>query len=532
MVDLSIRPQPLVIIILDGWGISFEQSGNAMFTAATPNMDEYAAYYPVASIDAAGAEVGLPWGEMGNSETGHRNIGAGQVQYQALPAIDAKIADGTFFQNPALLGAFEHAKKYDSQLHLMGLMSPGGVHGHMNHLFALLDMCAKQNFKERVYIHMFTDGRDTRPQAVLAYLQALEEMIGKYGVGQIASVTGRFYAMDRNKNWERTEAIYNLLTGGKRESGSPSARQAIDQAYAQGVFDEHIPPTAITRGGGPIAEIRDNDAAIFFNFRPDRARQLTQAFVQPDQVGFTVKPIDNLYFATMTQYDSTVPAIAAFIDEPLEYPLARVLSEANKRQLHIAETEKYAHITYYLNVGHEETFPGEDHVLIPSSDVRSFADEPHMQAEGIANEVVKDIGEGKHDVYFVNFANADMVGHTGNFTAAVEACGFVDQQIGRIAEAALTKGGALLITADHGNAEEMTNPATGTQEKDHTSNPVPFYYVAGTLKRTTAKSQQEILSILSSPIGVLADVAPTILDILGLEKPAEMTGVSLLSSLR
>lgn len=525
-------PRPLIVVILDGWGISFIREGNAIMAADTPHMDSYAYYYPSAAVHAGGIEVGLPWGEVGNSETGHRNIGAGQVQYQSLSLIDQMITTKEFFRSPVLLKAIAHARENNSKLHLMGLLSPGGVHSHMNHLFALLELCAKENFKDNVYIHIFTDGRDTPPQSSLAYINTLEEAIGKHGVGKIASVIGRFYAMDRNRNWDRTQAAYDLLTGGPRPAGAASARSALEQAYTQGVFDEMIAPTAITRGGAPIASVNDNDAAIFFNFRPDRARQITQAFVAPQTVDFPTKPLSNVYFATLSQYGIDIPAPAAFIEEPSAAPLAKVISQAGLSQLHIAETEKYAHVTYYLNVGNEEPFPGEDHVMIPSSDAQSFADDPLMQAAGITNYTVEEVRKGSYDVYFVNFANADMVGHTGNFDAAVAACGFVDTCIGRLEEAALAMGGALLITGDHGNAEELRNPQTGRQEKDHTSNPVPLYFVAPHLKRTTPKSDQEVVNILSSPIGVLADIAPTVLDILQLEKPATMTGVSLVASLR
>ena len=526
------RPRPLVVIIIDGWGISFVQEGNAIAAAPTPRMDSYAKYFPAAAVQASGIEVGLPWGEVGNSETGHRNIGAGQIQYQALPQIDAEISKGAFFQNEVLLQAIQHAKKNNSKLHLMGLVSPGGVHAHMNHLFALLNMCAKEGLRDHVYVHMFTDGRDTLPQSSLPYLKQLEDAIGKYGVGRVASVTGRFYAMDRNKNWERTEACYSMLTGGVRMAGAPSARQAIEQSYAQGAFDEMIPPTAITRGGGPLAPVSDNDAVIFFNYRPDRARQLTQAFVDPTNVGFKAKPLTNLFFATMYQYDPTIPAPAAYIEGKPEAPMAKVISDAGLTQLHIAETEKYAHVTYYLNVGYEEPFPREKHVMIPSSSVTTFAEEPAMQAEAIASRVVTEIQQGSFDVYFVNFANPDMVGHTGNFEAAIEACAVVDQAIGLIEDAALAAGGALLVTADHGNVEEILNPETKEVETDHTSNHVPLFYVAEYVRRTTPKSDQEVATILSTPIGVLTDVAPTVLDVLGLEKPISMTGVSLLGSLR
>ncbi len=526
------RPKPLVVIILDGWGISLMRKGNAIFAANTPTMDTYARTYPTAAISASGIEVGLPWGEVGNSETGHRNIGAGQVQYQVLPKIDKAIADRSFFTNPAFLNAVAHVTEYNSNLHLLGLASPGGVHAHINHLIALLEFAASQNMHERVYIHLITDGRDTPPQGAAGYLKAIEDAIGKYGVGKIASVTGRFYAMDRNKNWDRTQAAYEMLTGGPRKSGAPSATSAVAQSYQKQVFDERVVPTVITRGGEPTAVIKDNDAVIFFNYRPDRARQLTEALVQPETVGFPAKKINNLYFASMTQYDPAIPTPFAFLEDVAEFPLARVLSDAGLKQLHIAETEKYAHVTYYLNVGNETPYPGQENVLIPSSNVSSFADEPHMQAGLIADRVVEEIAKGAHDVYFINFANADMVGHTGDFDATIEACSFVDTCITKIHNAVFAAGGTLMVTADHGNAEEKISPSTGQVETDHTTNPVPLHIVSARLQRSTPKSDQEMVSILTTPIGVLADIAPTILDVLKIEKPPSMTGVSLIASLR
>lgn len=503
----------LTLVILDGWGISFIPEGNAILAAKTPTMNTFAAYYPTAALAAAGEEVGLPWGEVGDSETGHKNIGAGSVQYQILEEINHAITGGSFFKNQALLSVLKQVKQNKSQLHMIGLVSPGGVHAQMNHLFALLEFCKRNNLRENVVIHMFTDGRDSPPKSALAYLAQLEEKIGKYGVGEIASVTGRFYAMDRNKNWERTQATCDMLTGGPRGSGAPSARQAIENAYAQNILDEMIPPTAITRGGAPITEIKDGDAVIFFNFRPDRARQLTHLFRQRQKILFIT-------------FFELFEGIAA------EMPLARVISTAGLRQLHIAETEKYAHITYYLNVGHEALFPGEEHVLIESGSTKNFADTPGMAAGEITDRAMEAIQSQKYDVGFINYANADMVGHTGNFKAAVKACEFVDVCLRKLHGAIKNAGGSLMITADHGNAEEMLNVQTGEVSTDHTANPVPFYYVNETLRRTTPKSEVEIHEILSSPIGVLADVAPTILEILQLQKPPQMTGVSLLNSLR
>lgn len=526
------RPRPLVVVILDGWGISPVVEGNAILAAKTPTMDTFLQHYPAATLTASGEEVGLPWGEIGDSETGHKNIGAGSVQYQILESINHAIADRSFFKNPVLQHVFTHVKERKSQLHLMGLVSPGGVHAHMSHLFALLELAVRQRVRGEVFIHMFTDGRDSPPKSALTFLAHLEDKIQELKIGTLASATGRFYAMDRNNNWDRTQATYDMLTGGPRGSGAPTARAAIENAYAENVLDEQIPPTAITRGGTPIAEIRDGDAVIFFNFRPDRARQLTAAFVEPEKMPFAAKPLRDLLFVTLTQYDVSSPAQAVFIEQPAEQPLARVLSENGLTQMHIAETEKYAHITYYLNVGHEQPFPGEEHVLIPSSSVKNFADQPEMAAETITTRTLEALERKAFDVIFMNYANADMVGHTGDFAATVVACSFVDRCLSRLQAAVHAAGGALLVTADHGNAEEKINMHTRERSTDHTANPVPLFYVNEQLRRTTPKSDSEKRDILTSPIGVLGDIAPTILDILELQKPPQMTGVSLLNSLR
>jgi 2,3-bisphosphoglycerate-independent phosphoglycerate mutase len=526
------RPKPLVVVILDGWGISLEKEGNAIAQAHTPTMDEYAQYYPTAAISASGIEVGLPWGEVGNSETGHRNIGAGQVMYQVLPKIDKAIENGSFYTNKVFLDAIEHTQKFHSNLHLMGMLSDGGVHSHIRHLIALLDMCARQGMHDRVYIHLFTDGRDTPRQRAPIFINQLEDAIGKYAVGKIATITGRFYAMDRNNNWDRTGLTYNVLTGKNRVDGAASASSAIARSYQHGILDEKIEPTIITRGGEPVATIKDNDSVIFFNFRPDRARQLTIAFTNPEQAGVPLEQLTNVYFATMAKYDDELVVPHAFEEDVSPLPLAKVVSDAGLAQLHIAETEKYAHVTYYLNVGNEKPYLNEERVLITSSSVVDFAEEPNMQAEKISAKLIEEVKKNIYDVYFINFANADMVGHTGNFDAAVAACSFVDTCIANIQEAVFAQHGALLVTADHGNAEEMINPNTKAIETDHTTNPVVVHVVASQFKRSTPKSEQEIATILTTPIGVLSDITPTILDILSIEKPPSMTGVSLLPSLR
>lgn len=512
-----------MVAILDGWGVSTQKEGNAILAATTPTLDMLAQYYPLATITAAGVEVGLPWGEVGNSETGHRNIGAGRVAYQIRQAIDREIASGSFFKNEVLLSALRYVEQNKSRLHLMGLIGPGGVHAHSSHLFALLQLLQQQHFSQPVFLHLFTDGRDTDPKMALGHVEEIEEKLREIGFGHVASVTGRLYAMDRNENWERTKATYALLRGTYAMTTAPSAWEAVRQAYVQEVLDEKIAPTAITRGGAPLGPMQDGDAVIFFNFRPDRARQLTKMF--KEQAGEKIKLV------TFVEYEQTLRVPAAFHEEMVEQPLAKVLADASLTQLHISETEKYAHVTYYLNVGREQPFPGEEHVLIKSSNTQDFSSIPHMEAGAITSRMVQELQAGKFDVYFINYANADMVGHTGNFAAAVEACSFLDVCLGQLWTAVEAARGALLITADHGNAEDMIDPASKTVTTDHSSNPVPFYYAHPKLKRTVAKSAAELHQIFTTPIGVLADVAPTILEILSLPKPAEMTGVSLLNSL-
>jgi 2,3-bisphosphoglycerate-independent phosphoglycerate mutase len=517
------RPKPLVVVILDGWGVSAHKTGNAILAAETPTMEMFAQHFPTAIVAASGMEVGLPWGEVGNSETGHRNIGAGAVQYQVLPLIDKAIEKGTFFSNPALVEVIKKTQKNNTALHLMGLISTGGVHAHLKHLGALLKLVAQLAPKLKTYIHAFTDGRDTPPQSAEKFLDEIEKLRQEYGVGVVASVTGRLYAMDRNENWERTEATFKMLTGGERAAGAPSAKAAVRRAYRQNLYDEKIPPTAITQGGEPMATMKPGDGAIFFNFRPDRARQLTKLMAQ----------VEGLNLVTMAQYDANLPIPSAFVEEKAEYPLARLISEAGLKQLHIAETEKYAHITYYLNVGHEQPFPQEEHLLIKSSATQDFALEPKMAAETITERLLAEVNQKKFDVYFVNYANPDMLGHTGNFEAAKIGCAWVDKMLGLVYEEVVRAvGGTLLVTADHGNAEEMINPQSGEIVTDHSTNPVPLHLVHPQLARRSRRSAQELATIMEAPIGVLADVAPTILEILQIEAPRAMTGVSLLSSLR
>lgn len=526
-------PRPLVVVIIDGWGWRTDEVGNAVAAARTPTMDRLLRHFPSAAITASGLEVGLPPGVAGNSEVGHRNIGAGRVEYQLMTSIDRAIESGAFFNNHVLTSAITHVQARRSALHLMGLLSRGNVHASLNHLLALLNFISRYGgVRERVFVHVFTDGRDSPPRSARRYLQELEDAIGKYGVGRIASVTGRFYAMDRNANWERTTAAYRMLTGGKRGPGAPTPERALTQAYAHNLHDELVPPTALTRGGAPIATIRAGDAVVFFNFRSDRARQLTAAFTNPEAVPFATRELADLYFVTFADYDPRLAARAAFAGETASHPLARAIADAQLRQLHIAETEKYAHITYFLNVGHEEPFAGEKHVLIRSASAMTFTQQPAMASHEITREVLTALTQDQYEVYFINYANPDMVGHTGNFAATVEACEVVDNCVGQLLTAVLAKDGALVVTSDHGKAEQVSATSRAEEQPAHTTNPVPFHLARRQLEATTPKSATTTTALLTAPVGVLADVAPTILDILHVPKPEQMTGVSLLGSLR
>lgn len=525
------RPRPLIVVILDGWGISGTRAGNAIAAAATPTMDTFIRYYPSTTLAASGLEVGLPPGVGGNSETGHRNIGAGRVEYQLLSKIDRAIADGSFYANPVLVGAFEHAQAHASRLHIIGLISAGGVHGHINHLLALLEMASLRRFTQPLYLHLITDGRDAPPRSARGFLQQLTERVLALEVGTIASVMGRFWAMDRNENWDRTRAAFELLVGGERLSGAASAYHAIDRAYQAGLADEMILPSAITRGGLPVGVLADNDAVIFTNFRPDRARQLTAVFVAPERVPWRPSPPRNLYFATLGWFGEHLPSRAAWREDVAEWPLARVIAEAGLKQLHIAETEKYAHITYYLNVGHEAPFAGEQREVVRSAGVRSFIQKPAMEAPAITRAVLTALQRGVYEVYFVNYANPDMVGHTGDFAATVAACNATDSCLAQLHEAVAAAHGAMIITADHGKAEAVISQDSEQTHTEHTTHPVPFHYVREELKRRLPRSEHELAALQRAPVGVLADVAPTILEILHLPKPRTMTGVSLLNSL-
>ncbi|MDI6812780.1 MAG: 2,3-bisphosphoglycerate-independent phosphoglycerate mutase [Desulfitobacteriaceae bacterium] len=511
-----IPPKPLLLMILDGWGYSQETRGNAIAQAHLPNFHRLEATYPHTLLQASGEAVGLPLGQMGNSEVGHLNIGAGRVVYQELTRIFKAIADGELARNPVLLAAMRQAQTKHSALHIMGLVSDGGVHSHLQHLYALLEMAKAEGLQE-VYIHAFLDGRDVLPQSAKDYLIQLEEEILKVGVGKIASVSGRYYTMDRDNRWERVEKGYRALARGEGEKAA-GALAAVEQAYDRRVTDEFILPTVVMDAEGkPVGPIRDGDSVIFFNFRADRAREITRAFVDEDFQGFEREKKLKVHFVCMTEYDVTIPAPVAFLPQNLEETLGEVLARRNLKQLRIAETEKYAHVTFFFNGGIEEALPGEERSLIPSPKVPTYNLQPEMSAFGITEELLKRLKDNPYDVIILNYANADMVGHTGVFNATVKAVEAVDHCLGELIPEVLRLGGSVLVTADHGNAELEIDPEKGTPFTAHTSNPVPFILVDDRLKGATLRQD-----------GSLCDIAPTILQLLHIPQPKEMMGESLL----
>lgn len=523
--EKSKKSKPVVLAILDGWGIAQESSGNAIRLAKTPNFNYLTGKYPAFVLQGSGKAVGLPWGEMGNSEVGHMNIGLGKIAYQTLPLISESIWNGKFFENAVLLKAIAHTKKYKSKIHLLGLVSSGGVHSYIDHLYALLDLFKKEKV-ENFYIHVILDGRDTRYDEGINIIARLQERLEIIGKGKIATLSGRFYAMDRDNHWERTEKAYLAMTQGVCDETCEDPYLAIKKSYQKKIYDEEFVPTVITIDKKPVAKIEDDDAVIFFNFRGDRARQLTESFVLPAFENFNrPRYLQNLFFITFTEYKKGLPVEVAFnFDEPTP-PLGKIISDAGLTQYHIAETEKYAHVTYFFNGGQEKPFKGEDRGLIPSPRVSSYDEKPEMGAYEITNNLIEAIKLDKYDFVVVNYANLDMVGHTGNLEATIKAAEVVDECLGNLVKTVLAKDGVILVTADHGNAEELVNLQTGEIDKEHSMNPVPFVLVGKQWEK--AKAKEIDLSTLKSS-GVLADIAPTILKIMGLEKPKTMTGYSII----
>ncbi len=504
-----------MLMILDGFGDNPNKDGNAIKLAKTPNIDKLMKKYPNTDIRTSGLAVGLPDGQMGNSEVGHTNIGAGRIVYQELTRITKSIEDGDFFTNPEFIAAIENCKKNHSKLHILGLLSDGGVHSHIRHLFGLLEMAKRRDFED-VYVHCFLDGRDTPPASAESYIIKLQDKMAEKGIGKIASISGRFYSMDRDKRWERVKKSYDALVNGIGNKAG-SAIGAIEDSYQKEVFDEFVEPTIICNGDTPVATIDKNDSVIFFNFRPDRARQITRALVDPDFDGFETKKDLNLYFVCFTSYDETMPNVhIAFKKETLKNTFGEYISKKGYTQLRIAETEKYAHVTFFFNGGEEKQYPGEDRILVPSPKVETYDMKPEMSAYEVTDKVLEAISEDKYDVIILNYANTDMVGHTGSLPAAIKAVEAVDECVGKVVKLVESKQGNMLITADHGNAEQMIDYKTGEPHTAHTTNPVPLILV----------TSNEKLKLKDD--GKLADLAPTMLDLMHLEKPEEMTGESLL----
>ena len=520
--------KPTVLVIIDGFGVAPDGDGNAIARAKTPNFDRFVKTYPSMTIRAAGEEVGLSWGEMGNSEVGHLAIGAGRVYYQMFPRINRDIASGDFLQNEALLKAFEHAKKNKSRLHLVGMVSEGRVHSMDEHCHALLEMAKQQGVKD-VFIQAIVDGRDTVYNAGIDFVTTLQEKIQEIGIGKIASLSGRYFAMDRDNRWDRTEKAYNAMVLGQGEQITDPL-EAIRASYQKEVYDEEFVPSVVVENGQPVGTIQDNDAVIFFNFRPDRMRQLAKAFVLPEFDKFERKRVEDLFPVTMAEYEKGLPVETAFPPEQIEQCLAQIISEAGLKQFHIAETEKYAHVTFFLNGTKEDPFDGEERVIIPSPKVATYDLAPEMSTKEITDRVVKEMQENKYDFLVMNFANPDMVGHTGNLEATMKGIEVVDECLGKIAEATLQRDGSMFITADHGNAEELKNLRTGDINKEHATNPVPFVIIANQYEGqpSIAGEVPEGDLSLMPPVGMLADVAPTILTVMGLEQPPEMSGQPLL----
>jgi 2,3-bisphosphoglycerate-independent phosphoglycerate mutase len=517
-------PRPLVLIVMDGYGINPRPDANAIAMARKPNLDRIARDWPHTQLATSGPAVGLPEGQMGNSEVGHLNIGAGKRVLQEFTRVSAAIHDGTFFDNPALLKAVAHVKRNHTKLHFCGLIGPGGVHAHQSHLYACLQLAAKHEV-ERVFVHAFTDGRDTSPVGAQDYMQELltrATEIGGAHPARVATVSGRYYAMDRDNRWDRIARVYWAMTRGEGRRAEDPVKAIVD-SYADKVTDEFIEPIVLVDGDKPVAVVETGDAVVYFNFRSDRGRELTKAFVLPElppqaEGKFARGPrLDDLIFVTMTEYEAGLPVEVAFPADNVDLPLAKILSDHGLKQFHTAETEKYAHVTFFFNGGREAPFPGEDRLLVPSPKVATYNLKPEMSAPEVTDEAVRRIESGVYDVVIMNYANADMVGHTGVIEAAIKAVEAVDAGVGHVVEAALAQGGGVLITADHGNAEQMIEYDTGKPLTSHTTNPVPFYFVVPQWPDVTLRSD-----------GILADVAPTMLQLLDIPKPPSMTGKTLI----
>ena len=501
-----------MLMILDGFGINENEKSNAVKLANMPNWNKIIRQNPNTTISTSGLDVGLPEGQMGNSEVGHTNIGAGRIVYQDFTRITKSIEEGDFFSNKELNKAIDNCIKNKTNLHVMGLLSDGGVHSHVRHLYAILELAKRKDF-ENVYVHCFLDGRDTPPSSAETYITELEKKMAEKGVGKIATISGRFYSMDRDKRWERIKESYDAMVRGIGEK-SNSAVKAIEESYQKEIFDEFVKPTVICNGTEPIAKISKNDSVIFFNFRPDRAREITRTLVDDKFNEFETENL-NLYFVCLTQYDATLPNVhIAYEPNVINNTFGQYISKKGLKQLRIAETEKYAHVTFFFNGGEEKQYKNEDRILIPSPKVETYDLMPEMSARQVTDKVVEAINSEKYDSIILNYANPDMVGHTGNLEATIKALEVLDECIGRVVEAIQKHNGVLLITADHGNAEQMIDYVTGDPHTAHTTNVVPLVILG--------------MENIKLKKGRLSDLAPTMLDIMELEKPKEMTGESLI----
>ncbi len=522
-------PAPIILVVLDGWGLS-DSPSNVINQVELPTFDILNNNYPMVALQASGISVGLPWGDPGNSEVGHMTMGAGRIMYQSLPRISLAIQDGSFAKNTAITNLIEDIKKSGGDLHIMGLVGDGAVHASRDHLYALIDV-AKQNQVENVYIHCFTDGRDSFAKAAGDHvISQIQEQLNKAGVGKIASFIGRNWAMDRNNNWDRIQKAYDMLVNGKGTlTNDPIA--TIKQSYENDITDEFLEPHLITQDGQtPIAQVKDGDGLFFFNFRDDRAKELTKAISLPSFDKFPRPKHLDINFTTMMEYESDIPVNVAFPPEEINNSLGQVLSAYEKSQLRITETEKYAHVTYFFNCGAEDPFLGEDRVLIPSPSVNKFDEKPEMSAYEVTDKLIAILEEKPYDFVVMNYANADMVAHTGNEAAAKVAVKVLDDCMQKLIKHTLSSGGQILITADHGNVEIMHNPQSGNMDTKHNTSPIPLWYLTPQNHRT--KTPQEISLQEKEIRGLLSDVAPTILEIMGIPKPPEMQGESLLSALK
>jgi len=532
MLKISQKPKPLVMLILDGWGVAQDSAGNAITHANPKNFNDLWYSFPHATLSSAGQSVGLPEGQVGNSEVGHLNLGAGRIVFQDLLRINMSIADGTFFENAAFKAAVDHVQKNGSKIHLMGLVGLGSVHSEREHLYALLSFIARQGISQaRVKLHLFTDGRDSPPTSARFYLNEIKSKIASLGIGQIATISGRYFAMDRDNRWDRIEKAYNAICGiGQNTEKDPI--EAVEQSYKESKTDEFIEPVIIVdESQVPVGKVSAGDAVIFLNYRPDRARQLTKAFVFEDLTNFQTssgdkiitfdrgKKIENLFFVSMTRYERDLPVNKiAFEPKEVEMPISRVFSELGAKQLHMAETEKYAHITYFFNGGREKIFPYEDRILIDSPKVTSYVQKPEMSTPEITKTLISKVNTNLYDFIVCNFANADMVAHTGKLDATIRAVQIIDNFLGDIVRLIFAKGGGVVITSDHGNAEEMINLRTGEIDTEHNINPSPCIFAFDKLRGQNTQFPQ----------GLLADVAPSILSLMQIPKPQQMTGRSLL----